>query len=407
MRVAVVGAGLAGLAAADQLQHAGAEVVVLEARDRVGGRVWSRTLPSGSVVEMGAEFILPGNDVLLGMVERFGLGLWWKGMRYGDREPRGGIGVDRESLVAGATAVGAALRTRPADAPPTSVAAFLDGLELPPGVREAITARLEVSSANDARVVDSGELSGLAAHSDDPCPSVAGGNQRLAQALVSGLRSDALHLSSPASRVAWTEDGARVSAGGAELDVDACVVAVPATVIGRIAFEPSLPQRTAAAMAGVRYGHAAKLFVPLSAVPEPSAVLSVPERYWTWTATGSDDRVQPVVSCFAGSSGALERLRLTAGAARWIASLARLRPDLALQPDDAVLSTWDDDRWVGAAYSTATVDRPRVEDLTAPVGPLFFCGEHTAGPYAALMEGALRSGVRAAAQVLGRPVSPA
>ncbi len=58
MRVVVVGGGLAGLAAADELRRGGAEVVLLEARDRVGGRVWSRELDDGSIVEMGAEFIL-------------------------------------------------------------------------------------------------------------------------------------------------------------------------------------------------------------------------------------------------------------------------------------------------------------------------------------------------------------
>ena len=61
MRVIVVGAGFAGLAAADALASAGVDVLVFEARDRVGGRVWSRELPTGGVVEMGAEFILPDN----------------------------------------------------------------------------------------------------------------------------------------------------------------------------------------------------------------------------------------------------------------------------------------------------------------------------------------------------------
>src|SRR5439155_1225781 len=70
MRVVVVGAGFAGLAAADALQAGGVEVVVLEARDRVGGRVWSRELPNGAVVEMGAEFILPGETMIRGLVER-------------------------------------------------------------------------------------------------------------------------------------------------------------------------------------------------------------------------------------------------------------------------------------------------------------------------------------------------
>ena len=92
MMVIVVGAGLAGLSAADELRSAGHDTVVLEARDRVGGRVWSHELPNGAVVEMGAEFILPGSSVTRELVDRLGLGLWDKGMRYGRREVRGRTG---------------------------------------------------------------------------------------------------------------------------------------------------------------------------------------------------------------------------------------------------------------------------------------------------------------------------
>jgi monoamine oxidase len=135
-----------------------------------------------------------------------------------------------------------------------------------------------------------------------------------------------------------------------------------------------------------------------------SAVLSIPERYWTWTATGADGAVQPVVSCFAGSAAALERLRVPDGPETWVRSVDRLRPDLALEPDGAVLSTWDDDPWARAAYSVDPPEGPRPDVLTRPVGPLVFCGEHTDDSgFAALMEGALRSGRRAADQVLRRP----
>src|SRR5262249_54353555 len=89
-RVAVVGAGFAGLAAADALARAGVEVTVLEARGRVGGRVRSRTLENGATVELGAEFVLPGHDVLRATVARLGLDLYEKGTLYGDREPCGG-----------------------------------------------------------------------------------------------------------------------------------------------------------------------------------------------------------------------------------------------------------------------------------------------------------------------------
>ena len=109
----------------------------------------------------------------------------------------------------------------------------------------------------------------------------------------------------------------------------------------------------------------------------------------------------PLVSCFAGSPAALERLEVDHGPGRWLERLAELRPDLALDPDGAVLSTWDDDPWVGAAYSiSSTPDQAAA--LAEPVGPLEFAGEHTGGPFSGLMEGAIRSGRRAAAELTAK-----
>ena len=84
-RVVVVGAGLAGLAAADALRAGGIEVTVLEARDRVGGRVWSVPF-AGSVAERGAEFILPQNTAVESLAARFHLPLVRKGTPYGRRK---------------------------------------------------------------------------------------------------------------------------------------------------------------------------------------------------------------------------------------------------------------------------------------------------------------------------------
>jgi monoamine oxidase len=385
MRAAVVGAGLAGLVAADELQRAGAEVVVLEARDRVGGRVWSRELDNGAVVEMGAEFILPGNTAIVELAERFGLGLWDKGMRYGRREPRGGPPVSAEELAHAVDEVGRALAS---DAPDVSARELLEQLEIAPGAREALLARVEISSANSADVVAARDMAGIAHVDDEPAPSIAGGNQRLPLALAETL-GPGLKLNAAVERVAWGDDGVRLTAAGAELTADACVIAVPASVLHRIAFEPALPP-----LPEVRYGHAAKLFVPLRSPAQPSAVMSVPERYWTWTATGAGGQPQPVVSAFSGSARALVDLDVTNGPKRWAASIERLRPDLDLDLDQALLSTWSDDPWVGAAYSTSPPP-PHAQ----PIGPLAFAGEHLGAEFAALMEGAIRSG-RAAARAL-------
>ena len=85
--VIVIGAGFAGLAAATELADRDVVVRVLEARDRVGGRVWSDR--AGAVIERGAEFVLDGYEVLRGHAARFCLELTDTGMSYYVREPRG------------------------------------------------------------------------------------------------------------------------------------------------------------------------------------------------------------------------------------------------------------------------------------------------------------------------------
>ena len=310
MRAAVVGAGLAGLVAADELARGGARVVVLEARSRVGGRVWSKRLPNGAIVEMGAEYLLPGNTAVRELADRFALGLWDKGMRYGRREPRGGIGTTHEEL--GAAVAEVELGLAGGGGRELSALDFLEALDIPPGAREAIVARVEISSANAAGRVAAADLAGVAHIDDEPSPSIAGGNQRLALALADEL-GDAVHLDSPVHLIAWGEDGLRASTLDGGVDADVAVIAVPASVLDRIAFDPPLPESVGGPLRKVGYGHAAKLFVPLTGAPPPGAVMHVPERYWTWTAAGHAGRVQPVVSAFAGSSGALEALELDAG----------------------------------------------------------------------------------------------
>ena len=408
-RVCVIGAGFAGLAAAAALADGGLEPLVLEARERVGGRVHSRRLANGAVVELGAEFVEHDHQTLVATARRLGLAMAPTGMAYGDREPRGGLGTDRAAVLAEAARLKGLLAERPGLAGPgRSVAAVLAELPLDPGARQAIAARLQVSTGQPAEELAAAVLDHAgSSFSTRESLRVGGGNQRIALRLAERLPG-AVHLGVPVRAVSWSAAGVRVAVEGAELDAEACLLAVPASVIGRIGFDPPLPAWKAEALERVVYGHAAKLFVPLRRVPEPSAVLSVPDRYWTWTARGPDGAVQPVVSAFAGSAPALDALGVAAGPASWRRRLAELRPDLALDRG-AVLSTWDDDPWIEAAYSTRTpAFRPGDPDLLArPVGPLHFAGEHTAGPFTGLMEGALRSGHRAAAELLATRPAPA
>jgi monoamine oxidase len=202
-------------------------------------------------------------------------------------------------------------------------------------------------------------------------------------------------------RISWGKGEVRMRAGARLAVGDAAVLAVPAATLCAMSFDPPLPPAKAAAVREVRYGQAAKLFVPLRTPAPPSATLSVLERFWCYTQLGAGGERLPFVAAFAGSAGALEALGVRSGPDRWIAALKRLRPDLELDTSGAQMSTWSEDPWARGAYSAASATAPiDTEVLVDVVGPLAFAGEHTAGGWHGLMEGALRSGVRAAQQVL-------
>ena len=395
-RVVVVGAGFAGLAAADALRAAGVEVTVLEARDRVGGRVWSVPF-AGGVVERGAEFILPQNTVLESLAARFGLPLVRKGTPYGRREPRGKEAVPGAELEAVFDRITADDPTPGA----ASMAEAIEGLRLEPRMAAVIRARLEISMghpADDLRAEVLGE--GAATFGDFDSYTVKGGNAELARALAGGL-GEAIHLSSPVRRLRWNARGVTVGTDAGEIDADAAVIAVPTAPLGEIGFEPTLQGPTAEALASVRYGQNAKLFVALRAPSAPSAVMSVRRRFWTYTQLDSSGEPAPFVTAYAGTMDAVETLAGSGKARGWIEELAVLRPELELNPEAVILSTWHDDPWVRGSYSARSLSSPLLNaELQQPIGPLHFAGEHTAGDWHGLMEGALRSGQRAAQQVL-------
>ena len=170
MRVVVAGAGFAGLMAAYRVVQAGHEVVVLEARDRVGGRVSSQELVPGdprTVIERGAEFVLDGYDVMRTVLDDLGLGLADTAMSYYRREYRGGpvptaqaTGQATGQAVARcAAAVAAAAATA---APGTSLAEVVAGWEGSPALA-AYLSRVEVTNGVGAGVLAAAAVSDVTA----------------------------------------------------------------------------------------------------------------------------------------------------------------------------------------------------------------------------------------------------
>ncbi|MDP9228934.1 MAG: FAD-dependent oxidoreductase, partial [Actinomycetota bacterium] len=148
-----------------------------------------------------------------------------------------------------------------------------------------------------------------------------------------------------------------------------------------------------------------KLFMPLRSPAPPSAIMSIAGHFWTYTQLDPAGEAAPFVVGYTGTMPAIEALGAIEGAEPWAAALAELRPDLDLDPapEHALVTSWHDDPWVRGSYSARSVSSPlRDLDLAKPIGPLIFAGEHTAGEWQGLMEGALRSGERAARQLLAR-----
>ena len=111
---------------------------------------------------MGAEYVLPGNTAVRELVERFGLGLWDKGMRYGWRDPRGGIGTTHEELAGGGRTASRRCRGRRRAAERSGRSSTRSTSR--PGAREAILARVEISSANARRAGGRGRPGRRRAH---------------------------------------------------------------------------------------------------------------------------------------------------------------------------------------------------------------------------------------------------
>jgi monoamine oxidase len=396
-RIVVIGAGFAGLAAADALRGGGAEVTVLEARDRVGGRVWSVPFGEGAVVERGAEFILADYESMDALAARFGIPKVLKGTPYGRRVPVGAEAVSQAGLE---DAFARIAESRTPDG--ASAAQVIAGLGLDPPVEALIRTRVSISNGHPVDDLEASVLDeGASTFGDFDNHTLEGGNMRLATALAAEL-GEAVHLASPVRRVRWSDDAVTVATDRDETEADAVVIAIPTAPLAEIEFDPPLDGLTAEALRTITYGQNSKLFLRLRSPAPPSAIMSVAGHYWTYTQLGADGEPAPFVVGYTGTMSAIDALG-GRDAERWLAALLELRDDLDLDPEGALLSSWHDDPWVRGSYSARSLSSPlRDDDLVKPIGPLFFAGEHTAGEWHGLMEGALRSGQRAAQQILAR-----
>jgi monoamine oxidase len=397
--VVVIGAGFAGLAAGLELRDAGLDVTVVEARHRVGGRVHSVELDNGEIAELGAEWIMPEDDVLQATIERLGLVACEAGVDYLRREPRGRAAVSMSELDAFLEAADVHLAT--VDPAEWSMG---EALELVPGddrARAVARARLTGTFASDLSLVAwrPGWHAGKLAAEPAVYRRMERGNRSIADAAAAEL---------PDVRLGRSGTAVRQDARGVEVDAgetiraEAAVIAVPVRLVAELAFDPPLEADQREAFEGLPVGVASKLAAPLEGEPERCAIQCADLPFWFWVADGPNG-TRPVVTSFAGSGIPQGPLGIATGeAAGWVRRIVELAPEL--QPSGAArMKVWAEDPLARGAYSAwdgASLGRRHLFERMH--GSVAFAGEHTAGEHSGTMEGALRSGRRAASQVLER-----
>jgi monoamine oxidase len=442
--VVVVGAGYAGLSAATKLTAAGLRVRVLEARGRVGGRVWNHHLGGGHISELGGTFVGPTQGRLLELAARTGVETfpthdtgdnveWIGGERhhYTGPIPSGDLDAMAEAVTLMLDLNLMALEV-PLDAPwkaplaaewdAMTVQSWLDTEVEHPGARRVLGLGVEAVFSVQPQdlsllhflfyVHSAGgltQLLGVTGCAQDR--RFVGGAQEVAKRLARDL-GDRVQLSSPVRIVAQDADGVEVHHDGGTVRASYVVVALPPALAGRLSYAPALP--------GLRDQLTQR--VPMGTVIKCHLVYETP--FWRETgfsgqvtADSGACRVMFDNSPADGSRGVLmgfvegEEGRVWGARtqeerrAELVALAERTFGPQATQPVAYVDKVWADDEWARGGYAGVMVPGAWTsygEALRTPVGRLHWAGTETALVWTGYIDGAIESGERAAHEVLER-----
>lgn len=424
-RVVVVGAGVAGLAAARALRAAGRAVVVLEGRDRIGGRVVTSRAWPDLPCDLGASWIqgTRGNP-LTALVEEWGLATkrtdpdeatvyradgrrlseneaevvdrQVKAILAGVREEKAAHGDDGDGLALGPV-----------------IARLVDAAGLDPIVRGDVEQALIASIVHEY-AGDLDELSLLHYDAADghggPSVILPDGYDELPRRLAQGLD---VRLGEVVTAIEHDERGVTVRTAKSSMQADRVVVTLPLGVLkkGGVAFRPALPEAKRAAIERLGMGVLDKLWLRFPTAfwgeRENDLIGFVAPDRGAWSETVDFHHVlgKPVLLCFqAGSvaraAEALPDRRLVASAMSWI------RAAFGAQAPDPV--AWQVTRWASDPFSLGSYSffargssPADVEALAASVDDrVFFAGEATSSDHPATVHGAYASGLRAAEEIV-------
>lgn len=438
VHVLVAGAGLAGLAAARALEADGASVTVIEARDRVGGRVWTIRdgLTAGQYGEGGADFVESTQTALVTLARELRLRLVptnRRGFGYYGTNARGRLAV--QSMAAGFPPLAAAVAPLVAayklaerrwtsaiaqSLARQSVASWLETIKAPAWLAQ------RMRGFRGLFLADPEDLSLLAlvdffADMDESgwgqSFRIAGGNDQVATAVAKRLKTR-VKLDTALRRIRQTDAGLvatveervgdRVGerSTSAEIAADYAIVALPATTARDVVFEPGLPEIQRDALTHVRYGAATRLLLQFSRrfwikPGRPTAFGSDQPMGALWDGSERQKGTAAILSFLAGggASRELQNILRTEGTDGVVARLRWLG-----RPSPVVASrtiTWEDDPWARGGYAAfdPAFDPAWRDALARPHRRVMFAGEHTSLRWQGYMNGGVESGQRAAAEI--------
>ncbi|HEX8267694.1 MAG TPA: FAD-dependent oxidoreductase [Pyrinomonadaceae bacterium] len=442
-KIAVIGAGLAGLAAAYELDNLGYETVVLEAQMRAGGRVQTlrEAFSDGLYAEAGAMAIADVDKFTLDYAKKFNLplqktnptgaprrffvrGKWLTNPQitpYALNANEKRVGLEELYLHYASTGIKQIGNT---ELKSWSPAAFteLDKLTVSEYLRKQGASKdaieflrlTELGLYGDG--VDSSSALGVLlgeAHyiNAEKFYAIQGGNDLLPKAFAKRL-ADKIQYGAAVSGLAQNENGVKIIGNrkgfSFVLEADRVVCAVPLTVLGKMEITPPLSQAKRRAASQLKYSSVSRVYLQ-------SRTRVWQKYYQTVRATTDDPRVvyedqtdtQPksrrgiveshTFGAEARQIAALtekERLRQS------VQQLEKLFPDYEKEFEGGTSKCWDDDEFSQGAY----VDYQRGQmiehfaHIASPEGRIYFAGEHTSKMFAS-MEGALESGRRIVAEI--------
>lgn len=417
MSVIVVGAGFAGLSAAKHLKEAGQDVIVLEARDRIGGRCYTNHEFAGFPVEFGAELIHGSKIVLWDFVKELGLTtLHWK--KTDDSMVRLEDGRWLTMLEAKKSSPEFAI-TRSWDldnVPEPEVDENLGDYLKRIGFNDEQLQYVKRSFANavgdDMRFINAQAAWHEFTFDEENNEfleydyRIMEGYSSIYNYLAQGLD---IRLETIVKSIDWSDGATITTEGGEVFEADQAVMTLPLGVLqsGAVVFSPELPPIKEEAMEGLRMGPVMKMIYQFDEpIIEPTvgAIYSRlnPPMWWSpsftrdvdvqvWTAFVSGDWARELLS--GGEEGALQ------------SGLESLREELGkpdLQAKAMTLVNWPHDPFSQGGYSVTlpgSIDAR--EKLAQPTPPLFWAGEATAADgIAATIHGAYLSGKRAAEEII-------